>query len=119
FYAEYAAVKAEHAAPIPGTLDLRRAGAVPVSGLTALQGIDDALHVKRGERIIIHGAAGAVGSLAVQFAKLRGARVLAAASGRDGVALVRRLGADVAVDGKHGDILAAARRFAPDGVDAV
>ena len=119
FYAQYVAVKAEHAAPMPRRLDLHRAGPIPVTGLTALQGIDDALHVKRGERIIIHGAAGAVGSLAVQFAKLRGARVLATASGRDGVALVRRLGADVAVDGKHGDILAAARRFAPDGVDAV
>jgi NADPH2:quinone reductase len=60
-----------------------------------------------------------VGSLALQFAKWRGARVLATASGRDGIALVRRLGADAAVDGKRDDLLAAARRFAPSGVDAV
>jgi NADPH:quinone reductase-like Zn-dependent oxidoreductase len=60
-----------------------------------------------------------VGSLALQFAKWRGARVLATASGRDGLALVLRLGADAAVDGKREDLLAAARRFAPDGVDAV
>ena len=60
-----------------------------------------------------------MGTLAVQFAKLRGARVLATASGKDGVTLVRRLGADAAVDGRHGDIAAAARSFAPDGVDAV
>src|SRR6476659_2071642 len=87
FYAEYIAVAAENVAPIPKPLALRRAGAVPVIGLTALQGIDGALRLKRGERIIIHGASGCVGTMAVQFAKLRGARVFATASGKDGVAL--------------------------------
>ena len=77
FYAEYVAVAAETVAHIPGQLDLKHAGAIPVTGLTALQGIDDALHVKKGQAVIIHGAAGGVGSLALQFAKLRGARVLA------------------------------------------
>ena len=104
---------------IPRGLDFRRAGAIATTGLTALQGVDDALKVRRGERIIVHGGSGGVGTLAVQFAKWRGARVLATASGRDGLALVRRLGADVAVDGKRGNLTAAARRFAPDGVDAV
>ena len=75
--------------------------------------------VKRGESIIIHGAAGGVGSLALQFAKLRGARVLATASGEDGLTLARRLGADAAVDGRQGDIKAAACQFAPNGVDAL
>ena len=119
FYAEYVAVRAEKVAPVPGRLDLLDAGAIGTTGLTALQGVDDALHVARGEAVIIHGAGGGVGSLAVQFAKRRGARVLATASGRDGLALVRRLGADAAVDGRREDIAAAARRFAPDGVDAV
>jgi NADPH:quinone reductase-like Zn-dependent oxidoreductase len=119
FYAEYVAVLAEKVAHIPKGLDLEHAGAIPTTGLTALQGIDDALHVKKGESVIIHGASGGVGTLAVQFAKLRGARVLGTASGEDGVALVRRLGADTAVDGHHEDVAAAARRFAPDGVDAV
>jgi NADPH2:quinone reductase len=68
---------------------------------------------------LIHGAAGGVGSLALQFAKMRGARVLATASGRDGIALVRRLGADAAVDGRREDLAAAALSFAPGGVDAV
>jgi NADPH:quinone reductase-like Zn-dependent oxidoreductase len=86
FYAEYIAVAAENVAPIPKPLDLRRAGAVPVIGLTALQGIDGALRLKRGERIIIHGASGGVGTMAVQFARLRGAKVFATASGKDGVA---------------------------------
>jgi NADPH:quinone reductase len=119
FYAEYVAVPAEKVAFVPKPLDLRHAGAIPVTGLTALQGIDDALHVKKGQSIIIHGASGGVGTMGVQFAKLRGARVFATASGRDGIALVRRLGADMAVDGRSGSITEAALQFAPGGVDCV
>ncbi len=119
FYAEYVVVSADKVAPIPSGLDLKEAGAIPTTGLTALQGVDDALHLRRDETVIIHGASGGVGTLAVQFAKLRDARVFATASGDDGVALVRSLGADAAVDGRHSDIAAAAREFAPDGVDAV
>jgi NADPH:quinone reductase len=119
FYAEYVAVPAKAAGHVPAGMTLRDAGAAAVTALTALQGVDDALHVKSGDTLVIHGASGAVGTLAVQFAKLRGARVLAIASGDDGVALVRRLGADAAVDGHHADIRAAAREFAPAGVDAV
>jgi NADPH:quinone reductase-like Zn-dependent oxidoreductase len=119
FYAEYVAVRADKVAPVPRPLDHLHAGAAAAIGMTALQGVDDALHVRKREAVIIHGAAGGVGSLAMQFAKRRGARVLATASGRDGLALVRRLGADAAVDGRREDIAAAARRFAPEGVDAV
>lgn len=119
FYAEYVVVPADKAAPIPKRLDLQHAGAIPVTGLTALQGIDDALGLKKGETIIIHGASGGVGTLAVQFARFRGARVFATASGRDGVELVREMGAHAVVDGRRPDIDDQARRFAPDGVDAV
>jgi NADPH:quinone reductase-like Zn-dependent oxidoreductase len=119
FYAEYVAVSAENVGHAPATLSLKEAGAIPITGLTALQGIDDALQLKRGESVIIHGASGGVGSLAIQFAKFRKGRVLATAVGRDGLAFVRRLGADDAVDGKTGDIVAAAQRFAPAGIDAV
>jgi NADPH:quinone reductase len=119
FYAEYVAVPAKAVGHVPGGMSLRDAGGAAVTALTAQQGIDDALHLKAGETVIIHGASGGVGTLAVQFAKLRGAKVLAIASGEDGVSLVRRLGADTAVDGHHADIAAAARDFAPAGVDAV
>lgn len=119
FYAEYVVVPADNAMPVPDGLDLRKAGAFPATGLTALQGVDDALQLKAGEAVVIHGASGGVGTMAVQFAKLRAARVLATASGADGVALVKRLGADKAVDGRSGDVPAAARELAPDGVDAV
>jgi NADPH:quinone reductase len=119
FYAEYVVVPAKAVGHVPSGMSLRDAGAAAVTALTAQQGIDDALHLKSGESVIIHGASGGVGTLAVQFAKLRGAKVLAIASGVDGVSLVRRLGADVAVDGHHDDIAKAAREFAPAGVDAV
>jgi NADPH:quinone reductase-like Zn-dependent oxidoreductase len=118
FYAEYVVVEAEKVGRPPGTLTMMQAGAATVTGLTALQGIE-LLGVKRGQTVVIHGASGGVGSLALQFAKMRGARVLATASGRDGLALVRRLGADAAADGRRADLKAAAREFAPDGVDAV
>jgi NADPH:quinone reductase-like Zn-dependent oxidoreductase len=119
FYAEYVAVSAAQVARAPDVLDEVHAGAVPTIGLTALQGVDDALELAEGESVIIHGASGNVGMLALQLAKHRGARVLATASGADGVEFVRRLGADDAVDGRRDDIVAAARRFAPGGIDAV
>lgn len=119
FYAEYVAVASDKVAHIPAHLDLEHAGAIATTGLTALQGIDNALAIKRGETIIIHGASGGVGTLAIQFAKLRGARVLATASGLDGLELVRDMGADTAVDARHQDIVEVARSFAPEGVDAI
>jgi NADPH:quinone reductase-like Zn-dependent oxidoreductase len=119
FYAEYVAVPAERVGHLPRGLSLTEAGAIGTTALTALQGIDDALHIKAGETLIIHGAGGGVGTLAVQFAKLRGARVLATVSGEDEVALVKSLGAEAVVDGRQGDIGAAAHELAPGGIDAV
>ena len=119
FYAEYVAVPAERVGHVPKGMSQRDAGAIATTALTAIQGVDDALHLKAGDTVIIHGASGGVGSLALQFARLRGARVLATASGEDGLALVRRLGADAVVDGRTGDIAAAAHALAPSGVDAL
>jgi NADPH2:quinone reductase len=119
FYAEYVAVPAERVGHLPSGLSLLQTGAIATTGLTAIQGIDDALHLKSGQTLIIHGASGGVGNLALQFAKLRGVKVLATASGEDGLAFVKRLGADAVVDSRHGDIAAAAHQFAPAGVDAV
>lgn len=119
FYAEYVTVPAENVAHVPGGMSLTQAGALGISGLSALQGIDDVLHMKAGETLIIHGAAGAVGTLAVQIAKLRGVKVLATVSDDAGAALVTRLGAEAVVNGRTGDIPAAAHRLAPNGVDGV
>ena len=119
FYAEYVAVAASHVGHVPASLSLKEAGAIGTTALTAVQGIDDALHLKPGDTIIIHGASGGVGTLAVQFAKWRGTRVLAIVSGEDGAQLAKDEGADAVVDGRQGDIASAARTFAPHGVDAV
>jgi NADPH2:quinone reductase len=119
FYAEYVVVPEQNVARIPRRLDLLRAGALPALALTALQGIDDVLKVKRDESVVVVGASGNVGVFAVQFAKQRGAAVLAIASGRDGCAFAQRLGADVAIDGKRADVGDELFDFAPDGVDAV
>jgi len=119
FYAEYIAASQDCISKLPKGISLETAGALGASGLTALSGVDRVLQIKRGETVIIHGASGAVGTLALQLAKLRGARVLATASGDEGLALARRLGADAVVDGRNGDIAAAAREFAPKGVDVV
>jgi NADPH:quinone reductase-like Zn-dependent oxidoreductase len=119
FYAEYVAVPAKLVGHLPPGMSLRDAGAIATTALTAIQGIDDNLHIKPGETLIIHGAAGGVGSLALQFARLRGAHVLATVTSEDGASFVKRFGADAVVDGRHGDIPAAARQLAPPGIDAV
>lgn len=118
FYAEYVAVDAQHAGLVPKHLDLLEAGAGATTGLTALQGIDDALHLRQGQTVLIYGASGGVGTLAVQFAKRRKARVLATASGRDATLLVRRLGADAVIDARSPTAVEQIRASAPGGLDA-
>lgn len=118
FYAEYAAVKADNVAIIPSKLTTEQAGVMGSDALTALRGLDEILQLKRGESVMIFGAGGGIGHLAVQLSKRMGARVFAVASGEDGVQLVRRLGADAFVNGRKEDVVAAARAFASGGFDA-
>ena len=118
FYAEYAALNTDHAWPIPSTMPTEQAGALLIDGGTALRGLDDTLGLKQDEKLMIIGASGGVGHLAIQLGRRFGARVFAISSGKDGVALARRLGAEVAVDGHDEDVVTSAREFAPDGFDA-
>jgi NADPH:quinone reductase-like Zn-dependent oxidoreductase len=118
FYAEYVALDEDEVAPIPTGVGPDEAGVLAADGVTALRGLEDQLRLATGQALMIYGASGGIGHLAVQLAKRMGAKVLAVASGADGVELVRRLGADAAVDGKRDDVAAAARRFAPGGLDA-
>jgi len=118
FYAEYAVVKAENASLIPAGLNAEQAAVLPSDGLTALRGLEDVLDLQPDESVMIFGASGGIGHLAVQLAKRLGARVFAVASGEDGVNFVKRLGADAAVDGRSDKVLDEAREFAPDGIDA-
>ena len=118
FYAQYVAVNATLAARIPDRLSLRDAGAAAVTGLTALQCVAKA-DVRRGQDVLVYGATGAVGTLALQFAAARGARVIATATGRRATELVRRLGAKVAIDVRRADGDELLESAAPDGVDTV
>jgi NADPH:quinone reductase-like Zn-dependent oxidoreductase len=118
FYAEFAVVEAAHVARVPRQLALRDAGAVAATGLTALQGID-ALELRSGHTVLIFGATGAVGTIAVQLAVRRGAHVIATASGAAAARLVRTLGAHRAIDARSTQSADQLRKFAPDGLDGV
>jgi len=89
--AEYAVISAAEIAPKPRSLDFVAAAAVPVTGLTAWQALG-AAGLQAGQTVLIHGAGGGIGSLAVQFAVAKGARVIGTAAG-DKLDLVRELGA--------------------------
>jgi hypothetical protein len=95
--AEYAAVEARNLAPLPADVDHTVAAALPISGLTAWQGLFDHGRLTAGQTILIHGAAGGVGSIAVQLAREAGARVIGTgrAADRD---TVLGLGADAFLD---------------------
>jgi len=96
-YAEFTVAKASEVARKPITLDHIHAAAVPLAALTAWQGLFDEGHLQLGQRVLIHGAGGGVGHFAVQFAKLKGATVFAAAS-REDLHLLGELGADEVID---------------------
>jgi NADPH2:quinone reductase len=118
FYAQYAAVKADNTSLIPGDLTIEQAAVLPTDGLTALTGLEKVLGLKPGESVMVVGASGGIGHLALQLAKRLGADVFAIASGDDGVQLAKKLGADSVVDGRRDNVLKAAREFAPNGFDA-
>jgi NADPH2:quinone reductase len=118
FYAEYAAVDEEAVSPLPRWLELDEAGALGADGITALRGLDDQLHLAAGQTLLVCGASGGIGHIAVQLGKRMGAKVVAIASGKDGVELVRRLGADAAIDGRQESLAEAVRAAAPEGIDA-
>ncbi len=99
-YAEYAVLLDELTVPIPDEVDDTAALAVVVQGLTAWHLVVSAARVRAGETVVVTAAAGGVGSLAIQIARLHGAaRVIAAASTEEKRRLTVELGADTAIDG--------------------
>ena len=95
--AEYTAVEARNLAPLPADIDHTMAAALPISGLTAWQGLFDHAELKTGQTVLIHGAVGGVGSIAVQLAHELGARVIGTGRAADRETALG-LGADAFVD---------------------
>src|SRR6266536_287288 len=109
-FAEYVAVREGKLAPKPASLTFEQAAAVPLAGVTALQALRDKGGVQPGQHVLINGASGGVGTLAVQIAKWLGAEVTGVCS-TPNVDLVRSLGADHVVDYRRDDFTRSGRRY--------
>jgi NADPH:quinone reductase-like Zn-dependent oxidoreductase len=108
--AEYVRGPAKSFAPKPAGLTFEQAAAVPMAARTALQGLRDVGRIQRGQNVLINGAAGGVGTFAVQIAKAFGAHVTAVCSTRN-VDMVRSLGADEVIDYTREDFTRRAKRY--------
>jgi len=110
-FAEYVVVAEDRAlVPKPSRLSFEQAAAVPVAAITALQGLRDKGRVEAGDKVLINGASGGVGTFAVQIARALGAEVTGVCSTRN-VDLVRSLGADHVIDYKNEDFTRGDRRY--------
>lgn len=115
-WAEYMLVPAAHIASAPRSLELAKAGTVPIVGLTALETIADRLEVSRGDRVLVTAASGGVGHLAVQMAAQLGAFVIAT-TGRKNFEWLMKLGANVVIDHRTTDLVSEIIEASPGGVD--
>jgi NADPH:quinone reductase-like Zn-dependent oxidoreductase len=109
-FAEYAPVRTEKLAPKPANLSFDQAAAVPISGLTALQAVRDHGRVQAGQKVLIVGASGGVGTFAVQIAKAFGAEVTGVCSTAK-MDAVRALGADHVIDYTSDDFADGTHRY--------
>jgi NADPH:quinone reductase-like Zn-dependent oxidoreductase len=108
---EYVCVKTERAVVMkPSKITFEQAGSVAVAGLTALQGLRDKGHIQSGQKVLINGASGGVGTFAVQIAKAFGAEVTAVCSTRN-VDLVKSIGADHVIDYTKEDFTKTDQRY--------
>jgi len=117
-YAELVALDAALVGPRPPSLSAVQAASLPLAGATAVQ-LLDRLDPKPGEWMLVHGAAGGVGSLLVQLARARGARVVASASAQRQTLLLHELGAEVFLDRHAGQVAQRARRAIGQELDLV
>jgi NADPH:quinone reductase-like Zn-dependent oxidoreductase len=109
-YAEYASVPEDQLVPMPANLGFQQAAAVPISGLAALQGLRDVGELQAGQKVLVIGAAGGVGSFAVQLAKAYGGHVTGVGSTSQ-LDLIRSLGADQVVDYTRDDVTDGSRHW--------
>ncbi len=109
-YAEYASASDDRLVPKPARLSFEQAGALPMAGLVALQAIRDHGNVQPGQQVLINGASGGIGHLAVQIASALGAHVTGVTSTRN-LELVRSLGAETVIDYTQQDFTRSEQRY--------
>jgi NADPH:quinone reductase-like Zn-dependent oxidoreductase len=109
-FAEYASTKADRLAAKSSRLTFQQAAALPVAGVTALQGLRDKAALRPGQRVLVHGAGGGVGTFAVQIAKALGAHVTAVTGARN-LEVVRSLGPDRIIDYTREDFAGERERY--------
>ena len=109
-FAEYGCAPESKITSIPDNVTFEQAAAVNVAGLTALQGLRDKAHLQRGQTVLINGAAGGVGTFAVQIAKTLGAEVTGVCSTRN-VEMVKSIGADAVIDYTNEDFTRQGKRY--------
>jgi NADPH:quinone reductase-like Zn-dependent oxidoreductase len=109
-FAQFVCSPEKNLALKPASITFEQAASLPIAGITALQGVRDSAGLQPGQNILINGAAGGVGTFAVQIAKHMGANVTGVCSTRN-VALVRSLGADSAIDYTREDFTQSDRRY--------
>jgi NADPH:quinone reductase-like Zn-dependent oxidoreductase len=109
-YAEYASVPEDHLAPMPASIGFEQAAVVPISGFAALQAVRDEGEVQPGQKVLVIGASGGVGSFAVQLAKAFGAEVTGVA-GTAQLDLVGSIGADDVIDYTREDVTDGTRHW--------
>ncbi|MFT8245133.1 SDR family NAD(P)-dependent oxidoreductase [Roseomonas sp. BN140053] len=117
--ASHAVTRAEAVCPIPDGMDFAAAATVPVAFLTAAYALDSCARIAPGERVLVHGGAGAVGLASLQVARAAGARVAATAGTEAKRAFLRAAGAELVLDSRDPGFADALRREWPEGVDVV
>ena len=117
-FAEYIAIPESYVSKRPEKLSAEQAGGVPLVGLTAYQSLFDAGKLQKDETILILGASGGVGSMAIQLAKWKGAKVIGVA-GSSNQEYMQKLGADETIDYSKGDVGKAVNEASPNGVDLI
>lgn len=117
-YAEYVVASVDGVARLPAHLGSAEAAAIPTAGITAWEGLFESGRLAAGQKLLIHGGAGGVGSYAIQLAKQAGASV-AATCGPGNLDYVRSLGAELAIDYRAGRVHEALAAWAPQGVDLI
>lgn len=117
-FAEYVSLPESYLAERPTNISMDESGGIPLVGLTAYQSIFDFGELKKGQTLLILGASGGVGTLAIQLAKSVGAKVIGVASEANHE-YMKELGADITIDYKDNHVGEAVKESEPDGVDLI